>query len=174
MGSGKSSIGRRVARKLGYTFYDTDRLVIQQVGMPIAQIFKRHGEAQFRQWERENLLSLSGLSSAVISTGGGIVLDPENRQTLRDLGAVGWLVASEEATFERVSRNQRRPLLHTPDPRAVIAQLLAEREPLYRETSHFRIDTSLRSQSQAAALVISELRHHVGRHGDGETGRRGE
>ncbi len=159
MGSGKSSIGRRVARKLGYTFHDTDRLIIERAGMPIAQIFQRHGESRFREFERETLASLSRVAGAVVSTGGGIVLDPANRKTLRQLGCVGWLVASEEVTFERVSRNQRRPLLHTPDPRDVIFQLFTEREPLYRETAHFRIDTSLRSQSQAAALVISELRH---------------
>ncbi len=159
MGSGKSSIGRRVARRLGYTFYDTDRLVTERTGLPVAQIFKRLGEAQFRTLEREALASLAHLTRAVVATGGGIVLDPANRDALRALGCVGWLVASEEVTFERVSRNQRRPLLHTENPRAVIAQLLAERETLYKETSHFRIDTTLRSQSQTVSLVISELRH---------------
>jgi len=159
MGSGKSSIGRRVAKKLNFEFRDTDRMVIERTGLTIAQIFKKFGENHFRQLEREALASITPDAGLVVATGGGIVLDPENRRLMREIGFVGWLHASEEATFERVSRNQRRPLLQTEDPRGTVKKLLEERRPLYQEAAHFRIETSLRSQAQVAALIVSEYRH---------------
>lgn len=164
MGSGKSSIGRRVARKLNFEFRDTDRLIVDRSGLPIAQIFRKLGEQHFRDLEREALASLPPSSRLVIATGGGIVLDPENCRRLGEIGCVGWLHAGEDITFERVSRNKRRPLLHTDNPRETVSRLLAEREPLYREASHFRIETSLRSQSQVAALVVSEYRRFCADH----------
>ena len=158
MGSGKTSIGRLVAQRLGFQFIDTDALVVERVGLQVAEIFARHGEAWFREQETAALHSLAILNRAVVSTGGGIVLRDENRTLLRELGFVAWLTASEEVIFERVSRNKKRPLLQTADPRATVHELLAARRPLYEEAAQFTVDSSRLTHEAAASLLIAEAR----------------
>lgn len=158
MGSGKTSIGRLVAQRLGFQFIDTDAVVVERVGLPIAEIFAHHGEAWFREQETSALRSLAILNRAVISTGGGIVLRAGNRALLRELGFVAWLTASEEVLFERVSRNKKRPLLHTDDPRTTVHELLATRRPLYEEAAQITVDSSLLTHEAAANLLIAEAR----------------
>ncbi|HEY3901459.1 MAG TPA: shikimate kinase [Chthoniobacter sp.] len=158
MGSGKTSIGRLVAHRLGFQFVDTDAVIVERVGMQVAEIFARHGEAWFRDQESAALRSLSILKRAVISTGGGVVLRDENRALLRDLGFVAWLTASEEVIFERVSRNKKRPLLHTSDPRATVHDLLTTRRPFYEEAAQFTVDSSALTHESAAELLIAEAR----------------
>src|SRR5580700_11870609 len=111
MGSGKSSVGRLVARTLGGRFVDTDRMVIDRAGCAIPEIFAQKGEAHFRELETEALRSLLGAKGLVAATGGGIVIARENRALLRKVGMVVWLTADEETIWERVSRNKNRPLL---------------------------------------------------------------
>jgi shikimate kinase len=158
MGSGKTSIGRLVAQRLGFQFVDTDAVIVERAGMQVAEIFERHGEAWFRAEETAVLRSLSILNRAVISTGGGIVTRPENHALLRELGLVVWLTASEEVIFERVSRNQRRPLLQTADPRATVHELLAKRRPLYEAVAHFTLETTTQPHETAADALIAEAR----------------
>jgi shikimate kinase len=158
MGSGKTSIGRLVAKKLGFQFVDTDAVVVERAGLQVPEIFARHGEAWFRDQETSALESMAILNRSVISTGGGIVLRAENRSLLQDLGFVVWLTASEEVIFDRVSRNKRRPLLQTADPRQTVQELLAQRQEFYQSASRFTLDTTGLSHEQAADAVIVEAK----------------
>ena len=158
MGSGKSAVGRRVAGRLRFQFIDTDQFIVARAGMPISVIFARHGEEHFRDLETAALESLASQRRCVIATGGGVVMKERNRAILKALGFVVWLTASEEVIFQRVSRNDKRPLLQTEDPRATIAQLLAARRPLYESTAEFTVDTSAMSHDEAADAVIAAAR----------------
>lgn len=158
MGSGKTSVGRLVAQRLGFQFVDTDAVVVERTGMQISEIFARHGEPWFRDHETSTLNSLSILNRTVISTGGGVVLRPQNSALLRKLGFVVWLTASEEVIFERVSRNKKRPLLQTDDPRQTVHELLEERRALYEEAAQFSLDSTHLSHDAAADIVIAEAR----------------
>lgn len=158
MGSGKSSIGRLIAGRLGFQFVDTDAVVVERAGMDIPKVFARHGEAHFRKLETAVLESMAMRDRCVISTGGGVIVRPGNRTLLRRLGFVVWLTASEEVIYQRVSRNKRRPLLQTENPRETVAKLLESREPAYAETAQFRLDTTVMSRAAAADVVIAEAR----------------
>jgi shikimate kinase len=155
MGTGKSSIGRLIATRLGREFVDTDQLVVKKAGMEIADMFRKHGEAYFREQEAVALQSLQKRSNLVIGTGGGVVLRPENVGVLRHLGFIVWLTASEEVIYQRVSANTKRPLMQTDDPRKTIHELLEQREPLYSGAAHFSVDTSSLSHSRIADMIIS-------------------
>lgn len=156
MGSGKSSVGRLLARLLAGRFVDTDQLVVKQAGCEITEIFQKHGEEHFRQLETDALTSLRGQTGLVIATGGGIVLRPENVALLHELGFTVWLTASEDVIFNRVSRNKRRPLLHTEDPRKTVTELFARRRDLYAAASHHTIDSTTLSHQDVAHLIIDE------------------
>jgi len=158
MGSGKTSVGRLVAQRLGFQFVDTDAVVVERAGMQISEIFARHGEPWFRDHETSALGSLSILNRSVISTGGGIVLRPKNRELLQELGFVVWLTASEDIIFERVSRNKKRPLLQTADPRRTVHELLEQRHDLYQGTAQFKVDSTELTHEAAAESVIAEAR----------------
>jgi len=158
MGSGKSSVGRLLATYLGFQVVDTDALVIQAAGMPISEIFAREGEEVFRDYEAKALASLLGKTNLVVATGGGIVIRESNRPLLRQLGFVVGLVANEEIIFERVSRNNKRPLLQTPNPRQTISELLAKRVPFYEAAAQFLVDTSVKSHGEVAEEIIAEAR----------------
>jgi shikimate kinase len=156
MGSGKSSIGRLLARLLGGRFVDTDQLIIKSAGCEIAEIFARDGEEHFRELETAALESLRGKIGLVIATGGGIVLRPENLKVLRELGFVVWLTASEDVIFARVSRNRKRPLLHTPNPRQTVSDLLTARKPLYEAAAQFTLDSSNLEHQTVAKRIQQE------------------
>lgn len=158
MGSGKSSIGRQLARRLGFQFLDTDQLIIERTHKEIAQIFQEEGEPAFRDLETATLNSISHLSRCVIATGGGAVLREQNRALMRELGFVVGLTASEDVIFERVSRNHKRPLLHTPNPRETLSQLLASRREVYAAAAQFTLDTTHLSHAQAVEAVIAAAR----------------
>lgn len=155
MGSGKSAVGRLVAKRLRFQFVDTDRLIVERAGMPIAEIFAQHGEEHFRDLETAVIESLEHVRRGVIATGGGVVVRERNHAILARLGFVVWLTASEDAIFDRVSRNDKRPLLQTEDPCATIRDLLAARRPLYESAAQFTLDTTSFSHDQAADAVIA-------------------
>jgi len=155
MGSGKSSVGRLIARTLRGRFVDTDRLVTDAAGREITDIFAQEGEAWFRLQESRSLRSLRAGSGLVISTGGGIVTVPENLPLLKALGFVVWLEASEEVLWERVSRNNKRPLLHTENPRATLHALLEKRNPLYASVADLRVDTSGLTHMEVAGQILA-------------------
>jgi len=158
MGSGKTSIGRLVAQRLGFQFIDTDAKIVERTGLQIPQIFEKHGEAWFREQETATLRSLSILNRTVISTGGGVVVREENHAVLRELGFVVWLTASEDVIFERVSRNKKRPLLQTPDPRQTVHEMLEARRHLYEAVAQFTLDTTTLAHETTANVLIAEAR----------------
>jgi shikimate kinase len=169
MGSGKSSVGRELARCTGHRFRDTDLLVRSRAGKSIPEIFAAHGEGYFREQEKEVLSLLQTERAMVLATGGGIVLDPANRRLLRRLGPVVWLIADETTIWERVSRNPNRPLLHTANPRQTVHQLLEARHGFYAAVADFSIDSSGFNHQQVARQVLATVRDWSGRGDEGST-----
>jgi shikimate kinase len=157
MGAGKSSVGRTLARITGLARFDTDELVSVQFGLTIPEIFDIHGEEKFREAETEALRQLSDKGHAIIVTGGGIVLRPENVALLRKLGFIVNLEADEEILFRRISRRTTRPLLRTENPRATLMKLLRLRRPRYREVADIQVDTSLLRHDQVAKRILEEI-----------------
>ena len=134
MGAGKSSIGRRLAARLGLPFRDADQEIEAAAGMPIAEIFDRFGEAHFRDGERRVIARLLAAGPSVIATGGGAFMDPETRARVRDRALAVWLDASLDTLVARVGKRPgQRPLLRGGDPRAQLAALAAVRNPVYAE-----------------------------------------
>jgi shikimate kinase len=163
MGSGKSSVGRELAARTGLPRYDTDEMISARYGLPITEIFAHHGEEAFRAAETEALGQVPA-SPAILVTGGGIVLRPENVRLLREFGLLVNLAADEETLFSRATRRKTRPLLRTTDPRATLSAMLQVREPLYAAAADMTIDTSkLRHEEVAEAILerIAELRLHA-------------
>jgi shikimate kinase len=158
MGSGKSSIGRMVAKRMGFQFVDTDKLIVERAGKTIPEIFAEQGEEAFRDLETAAIESLAHLSRCVISTGGGAVLREKNRALLRGLGFVVLLTASEEVLWDRVSRNNKRPLLQTENPRTTLSQMLAARKDAYEAAAEHIVDTSRFSHGRSADAVMKAAR----------------
>jgi shikimate kinase len=146
-----------LARTLGSRFVDTDRLVIEREQREIAEIFASEGEDYFRQRESEMLRSLLGQSGLVVATGGGIVTGAGNRPALKELGLVVWLTAAEEVIWERVSRNQKRPLLRTENPRETVRTLLERRNPLYESVADMRLDTTQLTHEEVARRIAERM-----------------
>jgi shikimate kinase len=157
MGSGKSSVGREIARRRRMQFLDTDSMIRQKYAKSIPEIFAKFGEVTFRAEETRCLEHLQEREGIVAATGGGIVARAQNRSLIKSLGIVIWLTASEEMIWERVSRNKSRPMLHTSDPRATIRLLLAEREPFYHEVSDITVETTGLTHCKVADLILIEL-----------------
>ena len=157
MGAGKSSVGRALARKTKWPFFDTDDLVSARFGLPVTQIFAKFGQEDFRTAETEVLRELSGAKSAIVVTGGGIVLRPENVKLIRALGTVVNLEADEETLLERVSRRITRPLLQTDNPRLTLSQMLRTRQPLYFQAADLHVDTSHLTHNEVAKRVLMNL-----------------
>ena len=161
MGCGKSSVGRRLSGLTGHRFVDTDELVVQSEGRTISEIFSQSGEDYFRDVEQRSLEELVGVCGIILSTGGGLVLRPANRETLKKIGIVAWLDASPDVLFERATRSAKRPLLQTVDPRKTFDDLLSVRRELYDLAADFRIDSTRLSHDEAAQLLLDEaLRKH--------------
>lgn len=156
MGCGKSSVGRRIAFTTGHRFADTDEAVTARAGRSISQIFAEQGEAHFRDLETAALQEFSEATGLVLATGGGIVLREENRAALRRIGSVVWLDADANVLFERVSRNKKRPLLHTDDPRRTFDTLLAARRPVYEDAADFYVDSTGLSHDDVARIVVEK------------------
>ncbi|WNZ58495.1 shikimate kinase AroK [Microbulbifer sp. EKSA008] len=157
MGAGKSTIGRLLAAQLQLPFADTDKVLEERTGADIPWIFDVEGEAGFRRRETEILEELCQGECQVIGTGGGIVLLEENRRQLQKYGHVVYLQANIDQLLERTSKNTNRPLLRVPNPRQRIAEILQEREPLYREVADIICDTNDLSPKQASLLVAEHL-----------------
>ena len=170
MGSGKSSVGRELARQTGMLFEDTDLLIRSRVGQSIPEIFAAHGEAFFRAQEHAALRELQTRQRLfVLATGGGIVLDQANRVILRSLGVVVCLTAEEETIWTRVARNRNRPLLQTPNPRQSLHTLLTTRTPLYKEVADFIVDSTRLSHGEVVRQILTVVQGWLGRSNDGGT-----
>lgn len=157
MGAGKSSSGKALGRKTGLPLFDTDEIVSKRFGLSVTEIFVQLGEEEFRDAETEALRQLSGAAPAIIVTGGGIVLRPENVKMLRELGRVVSLEADAETLFRRISRRATRPLLQTENPRATLAELLRVRDPLYRAAADVRLDTSRLTHDEVADAILKRI-----------------
>ena len=157
MGAGKTSIGRRLAERLGLRFADVDEAIEHRTGTRVATIFECEGEAGFRVRERAMLAELLDGPGCVIATGGGAVLATENRALLRAHGFVVWLQVGFEAQRQRLARDRTRPLLQTPDRDAVLRKLAAERAPLYAEVAHLVFETDGRTAIEAADVLADLL-----------------
>lgn len=134
MGVGKSAIGRRVARELGFRFIDSDHQIEKEQGRRIPEIFDQEGEAYFRKLERAFVEHGHPSENCVVSCGGGLVVQPGMKELLKEKGVVICLFASADSIIERTSRNKNRPLLNVPDPKAKVLELLAQREPIYMDS----------------------------------------
>jgi shikimate kinase len=154
MGAGKTSVGRVLARDLGKTFYDSDQLIESRTGVRIPVIFELEGESGFRARERAVIAELTELHGVVIATGGGAVLDADNRAALSARGVVVYLRGSVNELWNRTRHDRHRPLLQTPDPLARLKELYAQRDPLYREVAHLTVDTG----SQSLRVLVMKLR----------------
>jgi shikimate kinase len=158
MGAGKTTIGRQLAHVLGRKFVDLDHEMEARCGVRIALIFDIEGEAGFRKRETALLDEYSQRNGMVLATGGGAVLAPENRQVLKDRGVVVYLRAGVDELFRRVARDQSRPMLKASDPRQRIADLLAQREPLYEEVADVTLDTGAVPVAQVVRNLLPYLR----------------
>jgi len=141
MGAGKTTVGRQLARALGLQFYDSDREIERRTGVDIPLIFDIEGEEGFRKREKSMINELTSLDDIVLATGGGAILDCDNRKMLSERGIVIYLQASVDQLFKRTSKDQKRPLLQTEDPKAKLEALLSLREPLYLETANMTVQT---------------------------------
>jgi shikimate kinase len=157
MGSGKSAVGRQLAKMLRRDFHDSDAVIEARTGVDIPLIFEKEGEAGFRRREREVIEALTALDDVVIATGGGAILDPGNRAALASRGLVVYLDASVEQQLERTRLSSHRPLLETPDPAARLAALMLERAPLYRELAALTVATDGRMVREVAQEIRGAL-----------------
>ena len=156
-GSGKSTVGRQLARRLAIPFFDSDHVIEQRLGCSIREFFEREGEERFRDIEQEEIDRLTQGGDCVLSTGGGSVLRAVNRQHLHERGRVVYLRSTPEEVFRRVRHDRNRPLLQVADPLQRLRDLYAVRDPLYRETAHFVIETGRPSVATLVNMILMQL-----------------
>lgn len=162
MGTGKSSVGRELARRLGMRLVELDAEIEKAEGTAISEIFSRHGETYFRDRETEMARRFAAGKNLVISTGGGIVMREENMNALREGGVIVCLSASPETILERTGTSDERPLLQVDDPAGEISVLLEKRRPFY-EKADIMIDTDAFSPAEIAERIIDEVKTLYGK-----------
>ncbi|SEA11349.1 shikimate kinase [Desulfuromusa kysingii] len=154
MGTGKSTLGRLLAKRIGYDFVDTDALIEAQAGQSITNLFKTQGEAAFRKLEAELVKNLARKQGLVVATGGGLVLNPDNVEALNETGHIICLTATPKEILSRVSRQKdSRPLLAEKDPRARINTLLRQRDSIYKQFT--QVSTSNTTPEQLIVTVVN-------------------
>ncbi len=156
-GSGKSTVGRQLARRLQASFFDSDRVIEERIGCSIKDYFARKGESSFRDIEQQVIDELTQKGDCVLSTGGGAVLRPENRVNLHSRGQVVYLNAVPEDLGRRLKHDTNRPLLQVEDPVARMRELYLARDPLYRETAHFVVETGRPSVAMLVNMIVMQL-----------------
>lgn len=157
MGAGKSAVGRHLARTLHLTFVDSDDEVESRTGVDIAFIFEKEGEEGFRKREAAAIDDLTRLDSVVLATGGGAVINPDNRSHLGGRGFVVYLYTTVDQQVARTKKSQLRPLLENGDPRGTLEALLQERDPLYREIADLVVETDGRKVHSVASEIIEQI-----------------
>ncbi len=157
MGTGKSSVGRRLAHETGWPRFDTDQMIATALGMSITKIFAKIGEEDFRDEESVVLEKLDADQPSIIVTGGGVVLRPKNVARLHELGTVVCLTANLPTLLKRLARRSHRPLLETEDRARTVQGLLRERQALYEQAADLTIDTSSLSHDQVAQSIRDML-----------------
>jgi len=161
MGSGKTAVGKDLARMLDYPFLDSDHEIEQRTGADIPLIFEREGEAGFRHREREAIAELSSRQDIVLATGGGAVLDADTRRELQQRGWVVYLETSVAQQAERAGRTRHRPLLHGADPTQRLGELLQVREPLYLAIADLTVSTNRRRVPAVAEFIAQQYRESL-------------
>ena len=157
MGAGKSTIGRLLAKELRIPFRDSDKEIEVRTGADIPWIFDVEGEQGFRDREQAVIADLASSGDAVLATGGGAVMRPENRAALRAGGRVVYLHASIEQQIGRTAKDRNRPLLRGPNPEKVLADLMAIRDPLYREIADLVVETDERPPRMVVQEILQRL-----------------
>jgi len=165
MGSGKTAVGRRLATLLGIEFIDSDAEIEKRTGVDVRYIFEKEGEARFRERERDVIADLTALEGVVIATGGGVILDPANRERLAKTGTVVYLETTVDTLVRRTKSTKTRPLLMNDDPRAVLERMMLVRRPLYENAADLRIETTGRQVRAVAADIQQRLRECVAKLG---------
>ena len=167
MGTGKTTIGRLLAEKIGYQFIDTDALIEEQIGQTIAELFATQGEELFRQLETDVVRKLAKESGLVIATGGGLVLNPENVALLKQTGTIFCLTASPEDILKRISQQHHiRPLIQEDNPLKKIKELLEQRDPIYRQFKQIGTNTASPQQLTEQIIDVIATPHHHTSHLD--------
>lgn len=156
-GGGKSTVGRHLARQLGVPFVDSDHVIEQRLGGSIRDYFASHGEVAFRDLEQQVIDEETQRPTGVLATGGGVVLRPANREALRSRSTVVYLRSTPEELFRRLRHDTHRPLLQVADPLRKLRELFRERDPLYRQTAQFIIETGRPSVPALVGMVLMQL-----------------
>ena len=154
MGSGKTSVGRQLARELGMDFIDSDEEIEKCTGVDIRFIFEKEGESLFREREKAIISNLTQMENLVLATGGGSILDAKNRQLLNTNGIVVYLETSVKQQLLRTQKSKTRPLLVGKNPEAVLTRLMASRGPLYEQVAHFSVNT----EKKPIAVIVNEIK----------------
>lgn len=162
MGAGKTAIGRKVAATLGLPFLDSDQEIEAVSRMTIPELFERYGEPEFRSLEQRVITRVLEQGPQVLATGGGAFMNAQTREAIADNGVSVWLKADIDVLMERVGKKQNRPLLQNPDPRGVMARLMAERHPVYA-MADVTVETREEKKEVIAAEVIDGLLAHLSR-----------
>ena len=158
MGTGKTTVGRQLSRKLKMDFYDSDRVIEERTGADIPLIFEKEGETGFRKREAAIIDELTQKKNIILATGGGAVINAENRNHLINRGTVFYLKSNLKTLIERTSKDKNRPLLHADEPAATILQrLLDQRGPLYEGTADYVIETANNSIHSVIQAIIKSL-----------------
>ncbi len=158
MGSGKTAVGRQLAKELAMEFFDSDAEIEASTGVEISYIFEKEGEASFRQRERDCIAKLTQRENIVLATGGGSVMDEENRRNLDQSGTIIYLRTSVERQLERTQHAKNRPLLVEGEPRETMERLAAIRGPLYEGLASFSVETGGRHVRSVVASVHKILK----------------
>ncbi len=162
MGSGKTAVGRHLARLFRLTFHDSDADIEARTGVDIAFIFEKEGEPGFRAREKESIERLTRLDSIVLATGGGAIIDAENRRVLAARGAVVYLMTSVDQQIERTRHGRHRPLLNDSDAEETLSELMRRRAALYAEIADLTVSTDNRRVQLVADEVYEALRRARG------------
>ena len=158
MGTGKTTIGRQLSRKLKMEFYDSDRVIEERTGADIPLIFEKEGETGFRQREAAIIDQLTQKKNIILATGGGAILNSENRNHLVNRGTVFYLRSNLKTLIQRTSKDKNRPLLHSAEsPEIILQRLLDERGPLYEETADYTIEAANNSIHNVIQAIIKHL-----------------
>ena len=157
MCSGKTTLGRNIARLKNLSHHDTDKMIINHEGKSITDIFDEHGEKYFRTLEAAMIESLKNVKGSVISCGGGVVLNEANMQILREISVVIYLHMSPEKIYERLGRNNNRPLLTGEETESKISGLFESRKPLYMKYCHKAVDVTDFSIEESVALILGMI-----------------
>ena len=160
MGSGKTTVGRALAKKLNKRFIDSDHEIEARTGVSIPVIFELEGEQSFRQREADVIRELTALDNIVLATGGGAILNPASREYLKSRGTVIYLQAGVNQILQRTSHDRNRPLLQTADPRKRIEELARQREPYYREVAHVIVETGRPNVQSLINTILAQLEKH--------------